>query len=70
LNLREEVNVSRVGEEDEVSCLGSRVGSSEAHKLGPIGKWTRAIDPRAIEADSLKQQKMHQKLWKQRTYEM
>jgi hypothetical protein len=28
LNLREEVNVSRVGEEDEVTCLGSLVGSS------------------------------------------
>jgi hypothetical protein len=32
LNLREEVNVSRVGEEDEVTC----VGSSEPHKLGTL----------------------------------
>ncbi|CAD6243911.1 unnamed protein product [Miscanthus lutarioriparius] len=35
LELREEVNVSRVGtEDDEVTC----VGSSEPHKLGPIDK--------------------------------
>jgi hypothetical protein len=70
LNLREEVNVSRVGEEDEVTYLGSGVGSSEPHKLGPIDKWTRAIDPKATEADSLKQQKMNQELWKQRTHEV
>jgi hypothetical protein len=62
LNFREEVNVSRVGEEDEVTCLGSGDGSSEPHKLGSIDKWTRAIDPKATEADSLKQQKMKQEL--------
>ena len=51
--LREEVNVSRVrgGELEEVTCIGS----SEPHKLGPIDKWTRAIDPKAIKSDSLKQ---------------
>jgi hypothetical protein len=70
LNLREEVNVSRVGEEDKVTCLGSGVGRSEPHKLGPIDKWTRAIDPKAIEADSLKQQNVNQELWKQRTHEV
>jgi hypothetical protein len=36
LNLREEVNVSRVGEEDEVTCVGCGVGRSEPHKLGLI----------------------------------
>ena len=36
LELREEVNVSRVrgGESEEVTCIGS----SEPHKLGPIDK--------------------------------
>ncbi|KAK3122984.1 hypothetical protein QOZ80_8AG0621510 [Eleusine coracana subsp. coracana] len=39
LNLREEVNVSKVREEDEVTCagtLGSNVGSSEP-QIGPNG---------------------------------
>jgi hypothetical protein len=54
LNLRE-VNVSKVGEEDEVTCIASGVGSSEPHRLGPIDKWTRAIDPKATQAESFKQ---------------
>jgi hypothetical protein len=70
LNLREEVNISKVGEEDEVTCVGSGVESSEPHKLGPIDKWTRAIDPKATHAESFKQQKINQELWKQRTHEM
>ncbi|XP_066353938.1 uncharacterized protein [Miscanthus floridulus] len=61
LELREEVNVSRVGtEDDEVTC----VGSSEPHKLGPIDKWTRAIDPKATKSESLQQQKLNKELWK------
>jgi hypothetical protein len=74
LNLREEVNVSRVGEEDEVTCVGSDfasgVGSSEPHKIGSIDKWTRAIDPKETQAESFKQQKINQELWKQRTHEV
>ncbi|XP_066311108.1 uncharacterized protein [Miscanthus floridulus] len=67
LELREDVNVSRVGtEDDEVTC----VGSSEPHKLGPIDKWTRAIDPKATKSESLKQQKLNKELWKQRTHEV
>ena len=67
LELREEVNVSRVGEDDdEVTC----VGSSEPHKLGPIDKWTRAIDPKATKTESLKQQKLNKELWKERTREV
>jgi hypothetical protein len=67
LELREEVNVSRVGtEEDEVTCIGS----SEPHKLGPIDKWTRAIDPKATKSESLKQQKLNKELWKERTHEV
>lgn len=67
LELREEVNVSRVGgEEDEVTC----VGSSEPYKLGPIDKWTRAIDPKATKAESFKQQKLNKELWKERTHEV
>jgi len=66
LELREEVNVSRVGESDEVTC----VGSSEPHKLGPMDKWTRAIDPKATKTDSLKQQQLNKELWKERTHEV
>ncbi|CAD6225337.1 unnamed protein product [Miscanthus lutarioriparius] len=66
LELREEVSVSRVGESDEVTC----VGSSEPHKLGPIDKWTRAIDPKATKSDSLKQQQLNKELWKERTNEV
>ena len=68
LELREEVNISRVGgeDDDEVTC----VGSSEPHKLGPIDKWTRAIDPKATKTESLKQQKLNKELWKERTREV
>jgi hypothetical protein len=65
LEIREEVNVSRVSSE-EVTC----VGSSEPHKLGPIDKWTRAIDPKATKSDSLKQQQLNKELWKERTHEV
>jgi hypothetical protein len=59
------VNVSRVGEEsEEVTC----VGSSQPHKLGPIDKWTRAIDP--TKADSFKQQQLNKELWKEREHEV
>ncbi|TVU50507.1 hypothetical protein EJB05_01880 [Eragrostis curvula] len=70
LNLREEVDVSRVGgaasTEEEVTC----VGSSEPHKLGPIDKWTRTIDPKATQAEALHQQKINKELWKQRTHDV
>ncbi|CAD6265827.1 unnamed protein product [Miscanthus lutarioriparius] len=66
LKLREEINVSRVGESDEVTC----VGSSEPHKLGPMDKWTCAIDPKATKTDSLKQQQLNKELWKERTHEV
>ncbi|AQK99346.1 hAT transposon superfamily protein [Zea mays] len=65
LEFREEVNVSRVGEEsEEVTC----VGSSQPHKLGPIDKWTRAIDPTKV--DSFKQQQLNKELWKEREHEV
>ena len=64
LELREEVNVSRAGESEEVTC----VGSSQPHKLGPIDKWTRAIDP--TKADSFKQQQLNKELWKERVHEV
>ncbi|CAD6220592.1 unnamed protein product [Miscanthus lutarioriparius] len=67
LEIREEVHVSRVGtDSDEVTC----VGSLEPHKLGPIDKWTRAIDPKATKSDSLKQQQLNKELWKERTNEV
>jgi hypothetical protein len=63
-----EVNVSRVEVEgsEEVTC----VGSSEPHKLGPIDKWARAIDPTAARNESLKQQQLNKELWKQRLNEV
>jgi hypothetical protein len=61
LNLRD-VNVSKVEEEDEVTCIASGVGSSEPHRLGPIDKWTREIDPKATQAESFEQQKINQEL--------
>jgi len=66
LELREEVNVSQVGggESEEITCIGS----SELHKLGPIDKWTRAIDPKATKSESLTQQKLNKELWKERTH--
>jgi hypothetical protein len=56
------VNVSQVREEDEVTCVGSKVGNLEPHKLGPIDKWTRVNDPKATQVDSFKQQKISQEL--------
>jgi hypothetical protein len=64
------VNVSQVREEDEVTCVGSKVGNLEPHKLGPIDKWTRVNDPKATQVDSFKQQKISQELWKQITHEV
>jgi len=68
LELREEVNVSRVGsgESEEVTCIES----SEPHKLGPIDKWARAIDPKATKSESLTQQKLNKELWKEKTHEV
>ena len=58
IELREEVHVSRVGTSEEVTC----VGSSEPHKLGPMDKWTKAIDPTATKSESLTQQKLNKEL--------
>jgi hypothetical protein len=68
LELREEVNVFRVGggESEEVTCIRSL----EPHKLGPIDKWPRAIDPKATKSKSLTQQKLNKELWKERTHEV
>ncbi|KAG2610750.1 uncharacterized protein LOC120701894 [Panicum virgatum] len=66
LELRAEVDVSRVGESEEVTC----VVSSQPHKLGAIDKWTRAIDPTATKTESLKQQQLNKELWKERSNEV
>jgi len=61
--------VSRVGgseEGEEVTC----VGSSQPHKLGPMDKWTKAIDPTATKSESLSQQKLNKELWKERLHEV
>ena len=64
IELRESVNISHVG--DEVNCAGS----SEPHKLGPIDKWTRPIDPKLNQAEALHQQKINKELWRKRTHEV
>jgi hypothetical protein len=66
LELREEVHVSRVGGSEEVTC----VGSLEPHKLGPMDKWTKAIDPTATKSESLTQQRLNKELWKERLHEV
>lgn len=68
LELREDVHIarSRVGGSEEVT----EVGSSEPHKLGPMDKWTRAIDPTSTRTESLTQQKLNKELWKERLHEV
>ncbi|XP_039814597.1 uncharacterized protein LOC120677516 isoform X1 [Panicum virgatum] len=46
------------------------VGSSQPHKLGPMDKWTKAIDPTATKSESLSQQKLNKELWKERLPEV
>ena len=61
--------MSRVGgseEGEEVTC----VGSSQPHKLGPMDKWTKAIDSTATKSESLSQQKLNKELWKERLHEV
>jgi hypothetical protein len=66
LELKEEVHVSRVGGSEEVIC----VGSLEPHKLGPMDKWTKAIDPTTTKSESLTQQRLNKELWKERLHEV
>jgi hypothetical protein len=68
IELRQEVDVSRVGGSEEVTRIGS--SGSEPHKLGPLDKWTRAIDPKATKAESFKQQQLNKELYKERTHEV
>ncbi|CAN1309863.1 hypothetical protein LINPERPRIM_LOCUS27838 [Linum perenne] len=52
LGLREDVFVSsEVGQETEAEA--TCIGSSEPHKLGPLDKWTRRIDPPLSSAELL-----------------
>jgi hypothetical protein len=46
----------------------SRAGSSvESHKLGPMDRFTRPIDPKATRAEALKQHNINETLNKERT---
>ncbi|CAN1350241.1 hypothetical protein LINPERPRIM_LOCUS42090 [Linum perenne] len=66
--LRDDVNITsrqRAPEED-ITC----VGSSTLHKLGPMDKWGRPIDPKLSQATQLRQQRIDQALWQQRTLEV
>ncbi|CAN1813043.1 hypothetical protein LINPERHAP1_LOCUS26738 [Linum perenne] len=52
LSLREDVFVSsEVGQETETEA--TCIGSSEPHKLGPLDKWARRIDPPSSSAELL-----------------
>lgn len=51
LELRQEMDVSLVGEDDFLTC----VGSSGHHKLSPIDKWTHII--------TLNQQRLNKELF-------
>ncbi|CAN1239864.1 hypothetical protein LINGRAPRIM_LOCUS2510 [Linum grandiflorum] len=67
LGIRNDVHISSVGEEEEnLTC----VGSSAPHNLGPIDKWTRAIDPSMASKASLQQQKLNKALWDERTLQV
>ena len=65
LELRESVNISHVGDNEVTS-----IGSTKPHKLGPIDKWTRPIDPKLTQAEALQQQKINKEHWKKRTHEV
>ncbi|CAL1368377.1 unnamed protein product [Linum trigynum] len=67
LGLRSDVNVSSGGQQEEdLTCAGS----SEPHKLGPIDKWARAIDPNLSSNASFQQQKIDQALFSERTLQV
>ncbi|CAN1248138.1 hypothetical protein LINPERPRIM_LOCUS6621 [Linum perenne] len=51
---------------EDITC----VGSSTPHKLGPMDKWARPIDPNLSQAAQLQQQRIDQALWQQRTLEV
>ncbi|CAN1763310.1 hypothetical protein LINPERHAP1_LOCUS8769, partial [Linum perenne] len=69
LGLGEDVFVSsEVGleREAEATCIGS----SEHHKLGPLDKWTRRIDPTLSSSESLQQQRIHKALCAEKTLQV
>ncbi|CAN1824866.1 hypothetical protein LINPERHAP1_LOCUS30933 [Linum perenne] len=69
LGLREDVFVSsEVGQEKEAEA--TCIGSSEPHKLGPLDKWTRRIDPTLSSAESMQQQKIHKQMWAEKTLQV
>ncbi|CAN1309862.1 hypothetical protein LINPERPRIM_LOCUS27838 [Linum perenne] len=69
LGLREDVFVSsEVGQETEAEA--TCIGSSEPHKLGPLDKWTRRIDPPLSSAESMQQQRIHKQMWAERTLQV
>ena len=63
--LRQSVNISRVGDEE-----AAHIGSTKPHKLGPIDKWARPIDPKLTQAEALHQEKINKELLKKRTHEV
>lgn len=68
--VRDNVQIT-VLEEEEVEGQLSKVGSSgESHKLGPMDKFVRPIDPKASKAESKRQQNINEALWKERTHQV
>ncbi|CAN1345466.1 hypothetical protein LINPERPRIM_LOCUS40377 [Linum perenne] len=69
LGMREDVFVSsEVGQEQEAEA--TCIGSSEPHKLGPLDKWTRRIDPTLSSSESMQQQRIHKQMWAERTLQV
>ncbi|CAI0391804.1 unnamed protein product, partial [Linum tenue] len=64
--LRDDVIVSSGQQDEEMTC----VGSSEPHKLGPMDKWARTIDPKLSSSAALHQQKLNKALWEERTLQV
>ncbi|CAN0922966.1 hypothetical protein LINGRAHAP2_LOCUS33323 [Linum grandiflorum] len=63
--LRADVNVTSGAQQ---STGGAH--RSAPHKLGPIDKWVRAIDPSSSSTASLHQQKMNQARWDEKTLQV
>ncbi|CAN1314212.1 hypothetical protein LINPERPRIM_LOCUS29228 [Linum perenne] len=66
--LRDDVHITSGQQEPEedITCAGS----STPHKLGPMEKLARPIDPKLSQAAQLQQQRIDQALWQQRTLEV
>jgi len=64
-------NVQLATGEEEVTEVESLAGSSSTpHKLGPMDRFTRPIDPKLSSAEAKRQQNINEALWKERTHQV